>query len=62
MKELDRSINKTLKIYKYASIIYIIAYWIYIIIDDYQFIINYWKTNWVDYLTIWSIYFLIYFI
>ncbi len=62
MKELDKSVDKTLRLYKYSSIIFIIIYWVYIIIDDYNFIVNYWNTNWIDYIKIWSIYFLIYFV
>ena len=54
--------NQALKIYKYASLLFSIGYWIYIIIDDYHFIERYWKSNWLEYLGLWILYFVMYFI
>ena len=62
MLKMENSINKLLKIYKYLVIIYTVVYWIYIVIDDYGFIIKYWDIHWLTYLGIWFWYYAIYFI
>ncbi len=59
---MNKAISRTFKIYKYLSLIFILSYVIYIVIDDYNFIINYWNTNWKDYLKIWSVYLFMYFV
>jgi len=38
-----------------------VAYWIYIIIDDRVFIEKYWTVKWFYYLAVWALYFLVYF-
>jgi hypothetical protein len=56
------SLRRGLKFYKYLSLIFSVSYWIYIVIDDYIFIEKYWESHWLEYLGIWSTYFLIYFV
>jgi len=59
MKELFR---QGFKIYKYLSIVFFLCYWVYVVIDDYVFIEKYWKSHWLEYLGLWTVYFLTYFI
>jgi len=59
---MKNSINIAFKIYKYLLVLYSIIFWVYIIIDDYEFIKKYWSTNWLKYIEGWLIYFLIYLI
>ncbi|HSY60996.1 MAG TPA: hypothetical protein VK796_03925 [Cytophaga sp.] len=56
------SIKVALRIFIYLSIAFTVVYWIYILIDDKVFIEKYWATNWFDYLGIWTLYFLAYFL
>jgi hypothetical protein len=62
MVEMKASFRKALKLFKYSTILFSIVYWIYIVIDDYVFIENYWTTNWAEYLGLWTLYFLVYFL
>ncbi len=55
------SFKKAFRIFKSLSIIFSIAYWIYIVINDFQFIEKYWASNWPQYLGVWTVYFLVYF-
>lgn len=59
---MKHSFKIALKIYKYLCILFTFSYWIYIIIEDYYFIENYWNSNKLMYMVIWTRYFLIYFI
>jgi len=53
-------ILKTWKVYKVLIFLFSIIYWIGVIIDDWGFIEKYWSTNWVDYIQIWALWFLVY--
>jgi len=53
-------IRKVFKIYKYLSFIFIIGFYIFLIIDDYTFIVEYWRTNWLEYIAFWTAYVLVY--
>lgn len=57
---MKHSFKKALKIFKYLSILFILIYWMYILLDDYQFIKKYWTENWIEYVEIWSTYFMTY--
>jgi hypothetical protein len=57
---MKKSIRKIFKIFKYLVILFTLGYWIYIVIDDYVFIENYWSTNWLEYIGLWTVYYLIY--
>ncbi len=57
---MKNAFTKALKIFKYLFILFTFLYWIGVIIDDWTFIENYWETNWIDYLKIWSLYFLVF--
>lgn len=59
---MKNSFKKALKLFKYLSILFSIIYWIYIIYDDWHFIENYWDTNWLQYIGIWIMYFIAYFL
>lgn len=56
------SFRKSVKIFKYLTILFIPIYWIYILFDDYIFIKKYWTENWLEYLGIWTMYFIAYFL
>lgn len=51
---------KSLKIFKYLFLLFTLVYWIGIIIDDWVFIEKYWKTNLLEYLFSWFLYFLVF--
>ena len=53
-------ILKTWKIYKALIFLLSIIYWIGVIIDDWGFIEKYWSTNWLDYIKIWTLWYLVY--
>jgi len=55
-------IKVAFKIFIYLSIAFTVAYWIYIIIDDYVFIEKYWTINWLDYIALWFLYYVIYYV
>jgi len=57
---MKAGINKAYTIFKYLSILFMIAYWVYVIIGDYVLIKEYWNTNWLEYLEIWFLYFIVY--
>lgn len=59
---MKSSIKIAVKLYKYLFVLYLIAFWVYIIIDDYVFIEKYWSTRWLEYIGGWFIYFLLFFI
>ncbi|MDB5258236.1 MAG: hypothetical protein JWM14_2931 [Chitinophagaceae bacterium] len=59
---MRQSFKKAFLIFKYLALAFTIGYWIYVVIDDYNFIRQYWTDNWLDYLTIWAMYFLSYFL
>lgn len=59
---MEASFRKAFKVFKYLSILFTVAYWIYIVIDDFVFIEKYWNTYWLEYLSGWTIYFLVYFL
>jgi hypothetical protein len=59
---MKNSFKKALKIYKYLAVFFSIIYWVYIVIDDYGFIERYWPNNLLEYLGLWMVYFLMYFI
>lgn len=50
------------KIFKYLTVLFVIAYWAYIVIDDWVFIEKYWTEHWIEYIGIWTAWFLIYFL
>ena len=54
------SIKKTFKTFKYLVLFFTIGYWIYIVIDDYSFIENYWSANELLYIRVWAGYYLAY--
>ncbi len=46
---MKNSFKKALNIYKYLAILFSIAFWIYMVIDDYIFIEKFWnkpRRNW----------------
>lgn len=57
---MRKSFKKALTLYKYLFILFSIVYWIYIVIDDWVFIEEYWDTNWLQYIQIWTMYFIAY--
>ena len=54
--------SKAFRIYKYLALLFTIGYWIYALIDDWHFIEEYWDSQWPEYLAIWALYFLLYFV
>lgn len=59
---MKKGFKKAGNIFKYLTIIFAIVYWIFIIIDDWAFIEKYWSENWLEYIGIWIVWFLIYFL
>lgn len=59
---MKHSIKTALKIFIYLAIAFTVAYWIYIVIDDWIFVTKYWSENWLDCLAVWTVYFLSYFV
>ena len=57
---MKKLFNKAWKIFKYLFLLFTLIYWAGAIIDDWVFIEKYWATNWIDYLTIWGIYYLLF--
>ena len=57
---MRNSFKRALTLFKYLFIIFSIGYWIYMIIDDWVFIEEYWDTNWLEYIQIWTMYFIAY--
>jgi hypothetical protein len=57
---MKKAFSKGLIIFKYLFIVFSIIYWIGIIIDDWVFIEKYWRTNWLQYIGIWTTWFLVY--
>lgn len=48
--------------YKYLSIIFVIGWYVFMIIDDFELIKKYWQTNLLKYLALWTGFLIIYFI
>ena len=57
---MKESFKKAWKIFKYLFLLFTLVYWIGVIIDDWVFIEKYWETNWLEYIGIWMMYFLVY--
>lgn len=54
------SFKKTLRLFKYLSIVFTVAFWIYMIVDDYVFIEKYGIT--MKGIGLWFLWFLTYFL
>lgn len=48
--------RKAVTIFKYLAILFSIAYWPYVIVDDWRLI----GQNWAEHLTIWALWFFVY--
>lgn len=59
---MKNSFKKALTIFKYLSLISSIIFWVYMIIDDWCFVEKYWNSNWAEYIKIWAMYFIAYFL
>jgi hypothetical protein len=57
---MKQGFKKAGRIFLYLFILYTIAYWIFIIIDDWGFIEKYWDEHWLDYLMGWSVWYLVF--
>jgi hypothetical protein len=57
---MKNSFKKALKCFRYLSILFTIAFWIYMIVDDYVFIEKYGIT--IEGIGMWFMWFLIYFL
>ena len=57
---MKKSFKKALKYFKYLFLLFIPIYWIGVIIDDWKFIEKYWEINWIQYLGIWTLYFIVF--
>jgi hypothetical protein len=57
---MKESYKKAWKIFKYLFLLFTLIYWVGVIIDDWVFIEKYWETNWLEYIGIWMMYFLLY--
>ncbi|TYA94763.1 hypothetical protein [Seonamhaeicola marinus] len=57
---MENLINKAYKIYKFCFVLGFILYCLYIFVDDYNLISEYWQTELVTYLGIWLLYLVIY--
>ncbi len=59
---MGKDFRKALRLFKYLAALFSIAYWVYIVIDDFIFIEKYWTENWLMYLRIWATFYLVYLI
>ncbi len=57
---MNLAFSKALIAFKYLTILFSIIYWIFIVIDDWVFIVKYGTTNWLECLGIWMLYYLIF--
>ncbi|GBL34660.1 hypothetical protein EMGBS15_02550 [Filimonas sp.] len=57
---MKSAFKQSLKIFKCLAFLFSIVYWIYMPIDDYYFIKNYWSTHWKQYIETWSLYYMIF--
>ena len=51
-----------LRLYKYLSAAFSLIFWIYAIVDDYGFIQKYGSTHWLEYIGLWLVYYVVYFL
>jgi len=48
--------------YKYLTVFFLIGWFIYMLIDDYDLIKKHWQTSLLNYVALWAVYFAIYFV
>lgn len=53
--------KRALSIYKYLTVILLILYGLYVLVDDFSLISEYWKSYWWNYLLLYLAYFCIFF-
>lgn len=51
-----------LKYYKYIALVYALSFLGFMLWDDWGLISRYWKEHWLDYLLIYGLYMLVYFV
>lgn len=56
---MKHGFSKAGKIFKYLSILFTLGYWIFIVVDDWVFIEQYWTDSWDKYIEIWFRWFLV---
>lgn len=54
--------RKALKIFKYLAILFMVAFWIFLIVDDFILIDKYGAENWLMYLGAWAAWMVFYLI
>jgi hypothetical protein len=54
--------KKAGKSFKYLAVLFTLVYWIFIIIDDWVFIEEYWPGDWHESVAIWLGWYFIYFL
>lgn len=59
--EMKQGFKKAVNIFKYLTMVFAAIYWIYMLIDDWEFIGKYWADNWALYFLKWFTWFIIYF-
>lgn len=59
---LKKAFKKARSIFIYLTILFTTIYWLFIIYDDWVFIEKYWSENWLEYIGILVLWFLLYFI
>jgi len=59
---MKSSFLKALTIFKYLSILFVLGYWCYVIVDDYSLWARYWRESWLMYIGLWCVYCIIYYL
>ena len=59
---MKQSFRKAFVVFKYLALVFTVGHCLYIAIDDYNFFVQYWADNWMDYLAIVLMYFFSYFL
>jgi len=48
------------KIFKYLVILFTIVFLVYVVWDDWVLVERYWKEHWLEYIGLWTLWFLVY--
>jgi len=59
---MKQSIQSAFKLYKVLIVVYIVLFWMFTIIDDYNLIKTYWNSGQFSIMNVWVRYFLGYFV
>lgn len=58
--EMEKSLSRAIKVFKYLFVLFSLVFWIGMVIDDWVLVEKYWKENWLMYLGAWFVYYVMY--